>query len=224
MSRVTLAFAALTFALAGCAGQTPRPIGVAAQEPPPIQPAGWRAVATPSDRQRLALLPALWPRVLAAMPRGAGARLKEEGALVDPAGALALPAPSPGPYRCRLLRFGGQAGFRTFKPDICYIDGDSATLSFTKQTGSSLPGGWLYPDGPKRLIFLGAAPLAEGKDVPLYGKYPAQDVAGVVERVSPFRWRMTLARAARGSMMDVYELVPVPPEVPGATPAVPAKS
>lgn len=223
MSRVTLALAPLTL-LAACAGHAPRPAGIVERAPPTIALTGWRAVATLSDQQRLTLLPSLWPRAVAAVPRRAAARLKAEGALVDPAGALELPAPPPGPYYCRLLRFGGQAGLRTFKPDICYIEGDSAKLSFTKQTGGSLPGGWLYPDGTKRLVFLGATPSAGSKTVPLYGKHPAQDVTGLVERVSPFRWRLTLSRAARGAVMDVYELVPVPPEVPGAMPAVPAKS
>ena len=51
----------------------------------------------------------------------------------------------------------------------------------------------------------------------------SQDVAGVIERVSPFRWRLVLTRAGKGALLDVYELVPVTPEVPGAAPAVPAK-
>ncbi len=96
-------------------------------------------------------------------------------------------------------------------------------LSFTKQTGQNLPGGWLHPDTPGRLVFLGAVPPPGGKAAPLYGVHPAQDLAGVVERVSPFRWRLVLTRAGRGALLDIYELVPVTPAVPGATPAVPAR-
>ncbi|RZM36073.1 MAG: DUF4893 domain-containing protein, partial [Sphingomonas sp.] len=34
------------------------------------------------------------------------------------------------------------------------------------------------------------------------------------------RWRMVLSRAGGGALLDVYELVPVTPKVPGAMPAV----
>lgn len=222
MRRMVLALVSMVAAMTGCAARTPRPHGII--EAPQPEPTGWRALATPLDQQQLASLPALWPRALAAVPTRLRPKLKAEGELVDPKVVLELPAPPPGPYRCRLLRFGGRAGFQTFPPDFCYVDGDTAKLSFTKQTGSSLPGGWLHPDGATRLVFLGALPLAGGRGVPLYGLHPTQDVAGVVERVSPFRWRMVVTRAGRGALLDLYELVPVPPAVPGAQPAVPAKS
>ncbi len=158
------------------------------------------------------------------MPRRLRPKVVAEGPLLGPDAALELPAPPPGPYRCRLVRLGGRKGFPTFAPDFCYVEGDTAKLSFTKQTGSTLPGGWLHPDTATRLVFLGALPPAGEKDVPLYGQHPQQDVAGVVERVSPFRWRLVLARTGGGAVLDVYELVPVPPAVPGAAPALPAPS
>lgn len=221
MVRATLALAMAAFVLSGCAGRTPRPTVVV--EPGAPAPTGWRALATPIDQQRLALIPWLWPRALGSVPSRYRSRVRAEGPLLGPAAALELPAPPPGPYRCRLVRLGGRAGFQSFAPDFCYVEGDNEKLSFTKQTGSNLPGGWLHPDTATRLVFLGALPRPGRKDVPLYGRHLQQDVAGVVERVSPFRWRLVLARAGGGAVLDVYELVPVPPAVPGAAPALPAK-
>ncbi|MFT3977810.1 MAG: hypothetical protein QM688_11960, partial [Sphingomonas bacterium] len=55
-----------------------------------------------------------------------------------------------------------------------------------------------------------------------YGDDPARDLVGLVERVSSFRWRLILDRtSARTGTIDIYELVPVPPEVKGAKPMVP---
>ena len=36
------------------------------------------------------------------------------------------------------------------------------------------------------------------------------------------RWRLVLTQAGNGALLDIYELVPVTPLVPGAKPAVPA--
>lgn len=220
MIRAAVTLATMAFVLTACAARAPRPAVVVEQGAP--EPTGWRALATPADQQRLALVPSLWSSAIGSVPAGLRGKVRAEGALLAPA-ALELPAPPPGPYRCRLVRLGGRMGFQSFAPDFCYVEGDTNTLSFTKQTGSSLPGGWLHPDTPTRLVFLGALPRAGEKDVPLYGKHPGQDVAGVVERVSPFRWRMVLTRAGKGAVLDVYELVPVPPAVPGAVAALPAK-
>ena len=222
MPRMTWALVSAVALLTGCAARGPRPMAIVEAPPVAPTPTGWRALATPLDQQRLDALPTSWTRALASVPARLRSAVKAEGPLVDPAAALALPAPPPGPYRCRLLRFGGRVGYRSFAPDFCYVEGDGTGLSFTKQTGSQLPGGWLHPDGATRLVFLGALPLAGERTVPYYGKHPEQDVAGVIERVAPFRWRMVLTRG-RGTVLDVYELVPVPPAVPGAQPALPAK-
>ena len=44
-----------------------------------------------------------------------------------------------------------------------------------------------------------------------YGQTPARDVAGVVERIGPFRWRLVLTKSKKGAFFDLYELVPVAP-------------
>lgn len=220
MRRIALTLA-ISQALAACASRPVTPVVTIAEQPP--EPTGWRAIASAADKQRLELLPMTWTRARAAVPRRLAAKMRAEGELVDPAAALELPAPPPGPYRCRLVRFGGRIAFQTFAPDFCYVDGGTQGLSFTKQTGENLPGGWIHADTDKRQVFLGAMRGRGQKAAPGYGDDPVRDMAGVVERVSPFRWRLVLARAGRGAVLDLYELVPVTPEVPGAMPAVPAK-
>ncbi|MES2056193.1 MAG: DUF4893 domain-containing protein [Pseudomonadota bacterium] len=180
------------------------------------QPSGWESVATPEDLVRLEALPSRWAAARAAVPKRLASKLAAEGPLVQPDAALDLPALPPGPYRCRLLRFGGRAAFTSFAPDFCYVEGDTKSLSFTKQTGTILPGGWVYADTNKRQVFLGTFRNGAEKIAPSYGHDPERDVAGVIERVGPFRWRFVLAHAGKGALLDLYELVPVPPTGPGS--------
>jgi len=203
--------------VAGCTTH-PRSSGrpVVTAERDPAAPR-WTTIATPGDRARLETLTDSWTRARAAVPKRLVRRLREEGALLDPAAALDLPALSPGSYRCRLVRLGGRAGYASFAPDFCYVDGDGAGLSFTKQTGTTLPGGWLHPDTDRRQVFLGTVRTAAAEVAPPYGTTPARDIAGVVERVGPLRWRLVMTRAGQGAILDLYELVPVPP-APPATP------
>lgn len=218
MRRAVFAFALLPLTLCACAARQPVP---AAAAPAAVVEAArmkeWEEVVTPADQAGIAALPERWGRALDAVPRRSAARLRAEGPLAEPGAALEMPTPPPGPYHCRLIRFGGRTGVATFPPDFCYVEVNEGRLSFTKQTGSNLPNGWLHEDTPTRLIFLGT--MGPGR----YADEPERDVAGVVERVSPFRWRLVLTRAGRGALLDVYELVPVTPEVPGAPRAVPAK-
>jgi hypothetical protein len=210
----------LTLALTGCAATSHRPRASAASAPLVVNP-GWTAAVTPPDKARLDTLADTWLRARAGVPRRLAAKLEAEGALVRPDAALDLPSLPPGPYYCRLVRLGGRLGLATFKPDFCIVDGTTHKLSFTKQSGTSLPGGWLFPDTDKRQVFLGTFRPATSRAAPPYSKDPARDVAGVVERVGPFRWRLVLTRAGQGALLDVYELVPVTPAVKGAVPAVP---
>jgi len=211
MARWRMVLGAGLLALGACS-HAPRP--VVRVEPAPAAPGkAWSAIASAADAERIAGVADLWTRARAAVPARLRTRLQAEGALAEPGAALALPTPPPGPYRCRLVRFGGRAGLRSFAPDFCYIDGDASALSFTKQTGTVLPGGWLHPDTATRLVFLGAVPRAGEAKAPGYGIAPAQDVAGVVERVAPFRWRMVMLRGGRDAVLDVYEMVPVTPAI-----------
>lgn len=211
---------ALAPLLAGCAttGKHKRAVGIAVVEQQPE----WAGLATTADYARLAALPAVFAEARAAVPKGRAKLLDAEAALVDPTAAQLMPELPPGPYHCRLVRFGGKARFATFKPDFCYVEAGQKNLSFTKQTGSSLPEGWIYPDGDRRQVFLGVSRRKGDPGGRRYGDNPGHDLAGVVERVSPFRWRLVLARAGAGATLDVYELVPVTPQVPGATAAIPS--
>jgi len=209
MARWRIVLGAGLLALGGCSHAS-RPV-VAAKPVPAVTSPGWNSIASAADAERVAGVADLWTRARAAVPARLQARLRAEGALAQPDAALALPTLPPGPYRCRLLRFGGRAGLRSFAPDFCYVDGDATALSFTKQTGSILPGGWLHADTPTRLVFLGATRRVGEAKAPGYGIVPAQDVAGVVERVAPFRWRMVMLHPRRDALLDVYELVPVTP-------------
>lgn len=206
---------ALLLALGACATR-PKPVVIVEPAVEAAELKEWEKTITAADRAKLAALPDQWRRARAAVPRRAAKKVLAEGPLVDPAVALDLPTPPPGPYHCRLVRFGARAGIATFPPDFCYVEASGGGLSFTKQTGANLPQGWLHEDSPKREVFLGTT--GPGR----YGDDPMRDVVGVVERVSPFRWRLALTRAGPGALLDLYELVPVTPEVPGAKPAVPA--
>jgi hypothetical protein len=222
MRRMALALVLLSV-LGACTGGGAHPKSAGATAIVEVAPdAAWKAVATPADRLRIDALPGLWGHAIAGLRKPARTILASEGALLDPAGAKDLPALPPGPYRCRLLRFDARGGLVGFKPDFCVVTGDAKGIALTKQTGSNLPGGWLHPDGDHRLIFLGGVRGAAEDVPPAYGTDAATDVAGVVERIDAFRWRLTLTHAGKGALLDVYELVPVTPEVPGATPAVPA--
>lgn len=81
-------------------------------------------------------------------------------------------------------------------------------MSFTKQTGSELPGGWIYPDTERRMIFLGVRQDAASPRALRYGEDPARDLAGVVERIGPFRWRLVMPISE--AELSIYEITPVP--------------
>lgn len=215
-----IAWAMAASMLAGCAARAP-----IAPAPTPVtvtpDPA-WAGLASADEQALLAALPARFVRARATVPRRLLAQLRAEGTLLDPAVAEPLPQLPPGPYLCRLVRFGGKQQFRAFAPDFCYVDAAEASLSFTKQTGSNLPEGYIYPDSDTRQVFLGTFRTAGDPAARGYGKDPARDIGGIVERVAPFRWRLILTRAGQGATLDLYELVPVTPSVPGAPGTTPA--
>jgi hypothetical protein len=58
-------------------------------------------------------------------------------------------------------------------------------------------------------VFLGSLALG-GEDQPLaYGDNPKRDMAGVLERIGPFRWRLVIPWPQSTSKLDVFELTPV---------------
>jgi hypothetical protein len=143
--------------------------------------------------------------------RAFAVQIRAEGALLDRGATLARAALPPGSYRCRLLRLGGRRGLTVFPSYFCHVGVEGELLSFTKQTGSERPGGYLWSDGDRRMVFLGALAAPGQSAPPAYGEDPASDVAGIVERVGDFRYRLVMPRPSGGAIIDVLELVPALP-------------
>ena len=202
--------------LAGCSKadrDRPRPV-VEVAEPE----TGWKTVANDEDIGRIEALDSAWSEALeGARASGFGKQIAAEGPLLDPQAALPRAAPGPGSYMCRLIRMGPRearrgAVYAAFKPFFCNVGVNNDQLSITKQTGSERPAGYLWeePGNSKRLVFLGSLALGT-EDAPLaYGDDPTRDMAGVFERVGPFRYRLVIPRPRGTSKLDVIELVPAP--------------
>ena len=210
MRRLVLTAAAL-LALGGCT-TTPKPEASIQVETPSPSEQAWRGTITPADAQVIETLPAIWSRVLASAEQRSRGAIADEGALLDPDAALDHPELPPGSYQCRVVRIGKGAGrrrFIAFPSRFCYVSAEDKGLGFAKQTGSDLPTGYLYADGDKRYVFLGARQDSPGDTSLGYGADRDRDVVGVVERVGAFRWRLVAPRDG-GEGIDIYELTPVP--------------
>jgi hypothetical protein len=176
----------------------------------------WRSAASADDLGRLEQVEAAWRQAIAgAREAGFARQIEEEGKLLDPSAALPQPAPTPGSYLCRLIRLGAERprarAFVSYRPFFCHVGVDSDQLFLTKQTGSERPTGYLWEDGGEnRLIFLGIMATGDGDDQIAYGEDPERNVAGLFERVAPFRFRLVVPRLRPDITLDVLELVPAP--------------
>jgi hypothetical protein len=174
----------------------------------------WRQLATDADENRLARAGLAWQEALAEARRTNAADLRREGDLLAPRAALPRPAPTPGSYNCRLVKLGRQRprgpALERFKPFFCYVEVEDALLTIVKQTGSERPAGRLWEDDrADRLVFLGSLALGDEQQPPAYGDDPKRDMAGVIERIGPFRWRLVIPWPQGKSKLDVFELTPV---------------
>jgi hypothetical protein len=212
-----MATAGLAAAVSGCETAKPKlPSGVrpSVEVGPPLKSEAWRTVATAEDRDRLDRLGLAWREALADAQKSNASDVRREGKLLLPRSALPRPAPTPGSYNCRLIKLGkGTAAakpYETFKPFFCYVEVEDELLTIVKQTGSQRPAGRLWEDDdPTRLIFLGSLALGN-EDQPLaYGDDPKRNMAGVFERIGPFRWRLVIPWPQSMSKLDVFELTPV---------------
>ena len=218
--RRALRAAALIGLLGGCQAHAPQaaPANVAVSMELRPDPRPWQAVITADDRQRLARIGTAWSEALAGARRlGHARRIAAEGALLDPAAALPRAEPAPGPYRCRIIRLGGtdrRRAFTAFEPFFCHVGVEDDQLNLTKQTGSERQAGFLWDDEGNRMIFLGALATGAEAGPPAYGASAERDLAGVLERVGAFRYRLVMPRPREAGTLDVLELVPaVPPEL-----------
>ncbi len=174
----------------------------------------WMSVATPQDESRLGRVGLAWASALAEAKRRHPAEVRREGLLLEPRVGLAAPAPTPGSYNCRLIKLGKGTrkapAFERFKPFFCYVEVEGELLTIVKQTGSERPAGRLWQDDmPNRLIFLGSLALGNEEQPLAYGDDPKRDMAGVLERIAPFRWRLVIPWPQGTSKLDVFELTPV---------------
>lgn len=193
--RIGLRLAPIVLTLSACQLNPPAPPAAA-----PALPVGenWRAIVSPADADRLARLDAAW----------AAARTGPSPVL-DRVAAAAWPAPPPGSYRCRLWRLSEGGAPRRFPAHFCHVGVEGALLSFAKQTGDERWAGYLYVDGARRMVFLGVS-LGAGPAAG-YGADAALDLAGIVERVGPLRYRIVMPWPRRGGVLDILELAPVAP-------------
>jgi Domain of unknown function (DUF4893) len=207
--------ALLMLGLAACTTPQPRRNVVASvTADPPTKADLWKDIATEADEHRLARLGLAWQEALQEAERGFSREIDAEGALLRPRAALARPAPTPGSYYCRLIKLGKAnaraVAFERFKPFFCYVEVEGDLLTIVKQTGSQRPAGRLWEDDrPDRLIFLGSLALGSEEQPLAYGEDYKRDMAGVLERIGPFKWRLVIPWPQSTSKLDVFELTPV---------------
>jgi len=177
-------------------------------------PADWRRVATSDDRTRLRNTRQAWLEALAkARAAGQAKAIAAQGVLFDPDRALPGAKPPAGDYRCRVFKLGGQRpgnrDFTAYPAFRCRIDPEGEMLSFYKIGGSQRPAGLVFDDGGDRQIFLGTLSLGD-EELPMdHGRDANRDMAGIVQRIGPRRWRLVLPYPHFESLLDVVELVPI---------------
>ena len=181
---------------------------------PPLKSEAWKQVATDADEDKLSRIAAAWRDGLAEVQRNHAGEVRREGVLLRPQAALPRPAPTPGSYNCRLIKLGRASpktrAYESFKPFFCYVEVEGDLLTIVKQTGSQRPAGRLWEDDdPNRLIFLGSLALGDAQLPVAYGDDPKRDMAGVFERIGPFKWRLVIPWPQSSSKLDVFELTPV---------------
>jgi hypothetical protein len=212
-----IAIAALAAVLIGCETSKPKlPPGVrpTVEVGAPLVSEAWKGVATAEDEDRIARLGLAWQDALSDAQRTNAGDIRREGKLLLPRAALPRPEPTPGSYNCRLIKLGravpGGKSYETFKPFFCYVEVEDDLLTIVKQTGSQRPAGRLWKDDDAtHLIFLGSLALGNVDQPLAYGDDPKRNMAGVIERIGPFRWRLVIPWPQSTSKLDVFELTPV---------------
>jgi hypothetical protein len=208
--------AAAAAIVAGCETRPKRPPGVrpSVEVGAPLRSEAWKSVATAADEDRLARLGLAWQQALDDAKTSNAGDVRREDKLLLPRSALPRPEPTPGSYNCRLIKLGQATPrskpYETFKPFFCYVEVEDELLTIVKQTGSQRPAGRLWADDDAtRLIFLGSLALGDETVPVAYGDDPKRDMAGVLERIGPFRWRLVIPWPQSTSKLDVFELTPV---------------
>jgi hypothetical protein len=212
MSRLSLVccLAALAGTAACQTAPTEKPAG--AQPRIVVEEAeAWRSVASERDSSALDGLPDRWRQALTAgRAANQSRRIAAEGDLLDPEARLPRAAPAPGSYRCRYLRPGGRRWVSSAQ-GFCYVGVEEGQLTLATELRGLRFGGYLWEvKGTERLIFLGGAVPAGARTPLAYGEEPSSDIAGLVERIGEFRYRLTLPGPPPGAGLTIVELVAAP--------------
>lgn len=200
----------LLFALLACTGCSM----IKPSSPVVASPArDWRAIATEADRARLRdWRGAFVAAIAAARAAGHGDAISREGALLDPDSALAGAHIPNGLYRCRVIKLGakspGMLDYVAYPWFQCRISQHGAIQDFAKLTGSQRPVGVIFPGDAMREMFLGTLMLADESRAMQYGVDQDRDIAGLIERIGPNRWRLLMPWPHFESKLDVMELAP----------------
>ena len=143
---------------------------------------------------------------------GNGPQIAVQGALLKPDMALDDPLLPSGDYACRVIKMGAQAGgsldYVAYPAFTCRVAAEEGRLRFAKIDGSQRPVGDIFPDDGRRMIFLGAMTLGDEARPQPYGRDAERDMAGIVERVGPSRWRIAFPYPRWESTIDILELIP----------------
>lgn len=205
-SRLVLAASALLLAT-GC-GKDGRLDSAASAD----RTAVWQRVASAADRDRIARWRSAWIAGLDKARASSPQQVAAQGALLQPDMAIDDPGLPVGDYRCRVVKMGAQTkgllDYIAYPYFTCRVSEDAAGLHLAKLDGSQRPVGTIYPDEGRRMIFLGAMSLGdEARPLP-YGRDTERDMAGIVERIGPKRWRIAFPYPRWESTIDVFELIP----------------
>ncbi|MEQ7873930.1 DUF4893 domain-containing protein [Sphingomonas sp. ASV193] len=201
--------------VAGCQ-TTPKPVAHPVVVAPRTKADAWMSVASVADQNRLARIGMAWSEGLAEARKTQAGRdiVRDEGILLKPLAGLQRPAPTPGSYNCKLVTLGRDKlkspVAERFKPFFCYVNLEGDLFTIVKQTGSQRPAGRLWEDDtPTRYVFLGTLALGDESEARAYGDDPKRDMAGIFERIGPFRWRLTIPYPQDGAKLDVFDMTPV---------------
>lgn len=172
----------------------------------------WRKAATRQDRERLRNWRDAWMQALAkvrATPEGVAA-LAGDPALFDPDRIIQGAALTPGAYRCRVHRLGGVGGgARALLRGAwtgCRVSEEGLVRRFMTD-GDQRASGNLFDSTDARTVFLGTLALGDEDRSMRYGRDERRDMAGLVERIGPARWRLVLPFPGFQSTLDVMEIV-----------------
>ena len=206
LSRALIALA-VACGLAACGSKDIEP------KPPKQRPNDWHQIVTQADRDRLARWRTAWMAGIdKAQAAGNGPQIAAQGDLLKPDHALDDPLLPEGDYSCRVIKMGAQAkgmlDYVAYPNFTCRVTTQEGRLHFAKIDGSQRPVGDVFPDAGGRMIFLGAMVLGdEARPLP-YGRAAERDMAGIVERVGPRRWRVAFPYPHWESTIDIFELIP----------------